>query len=537
MKKLMILAMVFLMLLIAAPVNADPGTLYVDDDGLCDGNSPCYTHPQDAVNAANPGDTIKVYPGTYGSRQFTSPVPPHWGPSDQYAPALIVWKDGLTIEAVDPDPSKTVIQTTYNFWVNPAYPAGGGGGSIEHSTGCTWNSVTKAWDGTCVRPTFGTAPNAVAIIASNVTIRGFTIHRPFDYTDGTYNTAGVMIGALCAGCSQFLGSNNNTVENCAFSDVWHAVYIWHSSGNRIVNNTVAVLNTNHWAAISTYDGYNDAQIGLGNLSENNFIAHNTLDNKGIALGAWAPTIWTSNAGSKVCSNTTTQVGVSYAHGPVIIGCNGTGFWQFNTDNVLRIKGVTYTGDTELWNISNVDVNLSAQLAYDGSADGSGVEVAFTVNSTEYHATTVTGGTASTTANLPPGIYTVETKVTVCGGCEFTDTDTLVIGQIVAIDIKPGSDPNSINLGSKGVVPVAVLTTDDFDASTVDPGKVEFAGASPVRWTMEDVDGDGDVDLLFHFKTQELQLDANSTEATLTGATTDGTPIEGTDTVKIVPKGK
>jgi hypothetical protein len=55
--------------------------------------------------------------------------------------------------------------------------------------------------------------------------------------------------------------------------------------------------------------------------------------------------------------------------------------------------------------------------------------------------------------------------------------------------------------------------------------------------MEDVDGDGDVDLLFHFKTQELQLDANSTEATLTGATTDGTPIEGTDTVKIVPKGK
>jgi len=108
---------------------------------------------------------------------------------------------------------------------------------------------------------------------------------------------------------------------------------------------------------------------------------------------------------------------------------------------------------------------------------------------------------------------------------------------VEIDIKPGSDPNSINLGSKGVVPVAVLTTDDFDAGSVDPTTVKFAGALPLRWAMEDVDGDGDMDLLFHFKTQELGLNGDSTEATLTGTTTDGTPIQGTDTVNIVPKGK
>jgi len=106
---------------------------------------------------------------------------------------------------------------------------------------------------------------------------------------------------------------------------------------------------------------------------------------------------------------------------------------------------------------------------------------------------------------------------------------------VDVDIKPGSYPNSINLGSKGVVPVAVLTTVDFDASTVDPETVEFAGASPVRWVMEDVDDDGDMDMLFFFKTQGLGLTAASTEATLTGATVGGQPIEGTDTVNIVPK--
>lgn len=107
---------------------------------------------------------------------------------------------------------------------------------------------------------------------------------------------------------------------------------------------------------------------------------------------------------------------------------------------------------------------------------------------------------------------------------------------VAIDIKPGSDPNSINLKSKGVVPVAVLTTGDFDASSVDPDTVEFAGAVPLRWTMEDVDGDGNTDLLFHFKTQELTLDPDSAEATLTGSTYGAQLIQGTDTVNIVLAG-
>jgi hypothetical protein len=87
------------------------------------------------------------------------------------------------------------------------------------------------------------------------------------------------------------------------------------------------------------------------------------------------------------------------------------------------------------------------------------------------------------------------------------------------------------------VPVAILTTEDFDTSTVDPSTVVFASATPVRWTMEDVDTDGDLDMLFFFKTQELELSDGNTKAFLVGATTDGTPILGEDTVNTVPKGK
>jgi len=119
---------------------------------------------------------------------------------------------------------------------------------------------------------------------------------------------------------------------------------------------------------------------------------------------------------------------------------------------------------------------------------------------------------------------------------------------VAIDIKPGSDENKINLRSRGVVPVAVLTTDEFDAAQIDAGTVKFAGAEPVHWRLADVDEDGDIDMMFHFRTQQLELDQSSTEATLTAqlktqmtarstAQVSGGTISGSDEVRIVSSKK
>ncbi|MDT8304557.1 MAG: Ig-like domain-containing protein, partial [Anaerolineae bacterium] len=38
---------------------------FVDDDGFCDGNTPCHVSLQDAINEAGAGDTIQIHPGVY----------------------------------------------------------------------------------------------------------------------------------------------------------------------------------------------------------------------------------------------------------------------------------------------------------------------------------------------------------------------------------------------------------------------------------------------------------------------------------------
>jgi type II secretory pathway pseudopilin PulG len=99
---------------------------------------------------------------------------------------------------------------------------------------------------------------------------------------------------------------------------------------------------------------------------------------------------------------------------------------------------------------------------------------------------------------------------------------------VAFDIHPGSCPNPIKLGSKGVVPAAICGTDTFDVTQIDPATIKLVRldesnnvigeVAPVRWSFEDVatpylgqeacgchtlTADGFMDLALKFDTQAV----------------------------------
>lgn len=118
---------------------------------------------------------------------------------------------------------------------------------------------------------------------------------------------------------------------------------------------------------------------------------------------------------------------------------------------------------------------------------------------------------------------------------------------VDLAIMPESDPNAINPDSRGNVPAAILHTDDFnpvDRANVssirfgDPDDVDSdAGASPAhRGHVEDVDNDGDDDLVLHFPTEDTGFEGDEQEGKLVGETNDGTPLFGIDSVKLVGGG-
>jgi len=139
---------------------------------------------------------------------------------------------------------------------------------------------------------------------------------------------------------------------------------------------------------------------------------------------------------------------------------------------------------------------------------------------------------------------------------------------VPVDIKPGSWPNPLNKKSKGVIPIAICGSDEFDVTTVDPATVLLTlegvegNVPPLRWSYEDVaevppedrddwDGgspDSNMDIIFHFSTPEtvetLELcifpDGEMVTLMVTGNLLEehgGTQIQGTDMVWIKAKGK
>ena len=114
---------------------------------------------------------------------------------------------------------------------------------------------------------------------------------------------------------------------------------------------------------------------------------------------------------------------------------------------------------------------------------------------------------------------------------------------VSIDIKPGSDPNCFNINGHGVIPVAILGSADLDVYDIKTDDtlsfnglaVRVRGKKGALCAIEDLNEDEFPDLVCHFEDDTTQWEVgNDGNATLTGKLLDGTPIEGSDSICIVP---
>jgi len=125
---------------------------------------------------------------------------------------------------------------------------------------------------------------------------------------------------------------------------------------------------------------------------------------------------------------------------------------------------------------------------------------------------------------------------------------VVYGNVIGglVDIKPGSFPNSINIRSMGLVPVAILGSPGFDVTQIDATSLTFGPAMAstahdlsdalvLADHLEDVTDDGFLDLVSHYKQKETGIACDDTEAVITGTLLDGTLIEGTDSVNPICK--
>ncbi len=142
-----------------------------------------------------------------------------------------------------------------------------------------------------------------------------------------------------------------------------------------------------------------------------------------------------------------------------------------------------------------------------------------------------GGTSSAKTEIP-GAGSYYGQITIVSP---------IVTKVIDIKIKSGSSgANSINRVSNGKIPVAILSTGDFNAPVqVDPSSLTFGRTGDEQSLAfcnegsADVNGDGLPDLICHFKTQSAGFQSDDKFGILNGKTWDGVAFTAKDSVRIV----
>jgi len=263
MKKLLILAMVLSALLIAVPTSASPATLYVDDDGQCGGNAPCYTTIQAAVDAATTGDTIIVMDGIYTEN-------------------VAVNKDHLTIKSEN-GAKKTIVQPQISeqwsciFWVGADYVSISGF-TVQNNT--SGSGIQLAEANNCSINGNIVLNNRYGIYLRWYSNNNIVINNTASFNDWytilLENSSDNIVSSNNVNLNNGIGiavsysSNSNAISNNAVSNNGGGIWLYEScNNNALTNNYVS----------NCYSG-----IRLMGSSSNNTISHNILSSNSWGIG-------------------------------------------------------------------------------------------------------------------------------------------------------------------------------------------------------------------------------------------------------------
>jgi len=286
------------------PVRAEPKTWTVDDDGPAD-----FHTIQEAVNAANSGDTIYVYNGTYYENVVVNETIALIGES----------RSTTIIDGNETGNVVTIIQnnvriTDFTIQKSGDYP--NAGIYVKNASYCilTKNEVTRNDNGVRLN-----SSNHNRVIDNKITGNiyfGIIIYESgyntlsensvtnnhvaiFSYHSSSNTISGSEIAHNNYGISISTGSSNNTiVDNKITGNIYHGISLFSSSDNTISRNDI---RANTWQGIYLSESSNNHILGnnvrangegiwIGILCWDNTLYHNNFVDNARQIGPLFPLV-------------------------------------------------------------------------------------------------------------------------------------------------------------------------------------------------------------------------------------------------------